>query len=117
MRPRTYHNEDIKIKSIYGWLKNSSTPKLWAQGYISGEVEAPFSTATGFIDAIKDHFEDPNLLDTLATKLNDLRQRTSVLALSGEFENLITQLGYGREVWARCSTLKKEEKIDGVAHS
>jgi|SRR5271154_6659851 len=32
MRPRTYHNEDIKVKSIYGWLKNGSTPKLWAQG-------------------------------------------------------------------------------------
>jgi len=32
MRPRTYHNEDIKIKSIYGWLKNGSTSKLWASG-------------------------------------------------------------------------------------
>jgi Reverse transcriptase (RNA-dependent DNA polymerase) len=58
MRPRTYHNEDIRTKSIYGWLKNGSTPKLWAQGYISGELEPPFSTAAGFIDAIKAHFEN-----------------------------------------------------------
>jgi hypothetical protein len=70
MKPRTYHNEDVRIKSIYGWLKTGSTPKLWAQGYISGEIEPLFSTADGFIDAIKTHFEDPNLLDTLATKLN-----------------------------------------------
>jgi hypothetical protein len=111
MRPRTYHNEDIKIKSIYGWLKNGSTLKLWAQGYISGELEPLFLTADGFIDAIKDHFEDPNLHDTLATKLNDLRQRTSVLALSGEFENLITQLNYGREVWGPMFYSKLKEEI------
>lgn len=73
IRPRTYHNEDIKIKSIYGWLKNGSTPKLWAQGYISGELEPTFSTADSFIDVIKAHFEDLNLLDTLAIKINDLR--------------------------------------------
>jgi hypothetical protein len=116
MRPRTYHNEDIKIKSIYGWLKNGSTPKLWAQGFISGELDPPFSSAAGFIDVIKGHFEDPNLLDTLSTKLNDLRQRTSVLALSGEFENLITQLGYGREVWGPMFYSKLKEEIkDGIA--
>jgi hypothetical protein len=90
IRPRTYHNEDIKIKSIYGWLKSGSTPKLWAQGYISGELESTFIDAAGFIDVIKAYFEDPNLLDTLTTKLNNLRQRISILALSGEFENLIT---------------------------
>jgi hypothetical protein len=25
---RTYYSEDIKVKSIYGWLKFESTPKL-----------------------------------------------------------------------------------------
>jgi hypothetical protein len=37
MKPRTYHNEDVRIKSIYGWLKTGSTPKLWARD-VSGDT-------------------------------------------------------------------------------
>jgi hypothetical protein len=47
---------------------------------------------------VEQNEDESNLLDTLSIKVNDLRQRTSVLALSGEFENLIAQLDYGREV-------------------
>ena len=39
---------------------------------------------------VEQNEDESNLLDTPSINLNDLRQRTSVLALSGKFENLIT---------------------------
>jgi hypothetical protein len=111
IKPRTYHSEDIKVKSIYGWLKPESTPKLWAESIINGTSPDFYTNSDEFIDAIKAQYEDPNLLDILAIKLLNLRQHTSVLTLFREFENLITQLGYSKEVWGPMFYFKLKEDI------
>src|SRR5271170_116173 len=85
--------------------KIGSTLKFWAEPYINGELTPTFSTATSFIDVIKGHFEDPNLLNILSIKLNNLRQRTSVLKhSSANSRTLLPSSVTAERFRARCST-------------
>src|SRR5271156_2488640 len=74
--------------------KIGSTLKFWAEPYINGELTPTFSTATSFID-----------LNTLSIKLNNLRQRTSVLKHSpANSRTLLPSSVTAERFRARCST-------------